>query len=239
MRLRSSYWKLCISVSLILCLSKIGEIRAEETVLMSYGGHNESIGPYWVAIDKGFYQKHGLDARPLQVRNANQLNGSGVRGSAGVLTFGWQCPQRRFGRSEDRLCRFSDQGNFAGVDGAQGNRFTVVAARQDDRRPKYRRRILARDYDGAGRSRSGSGQSRYQDAGHRRGSNYCSSAAEFQHRRCRGYLAVSGGGKEGRYAVIGQLRGDAHPFSNGWNLRSERAHCQLAGPHDATHERHD
>ena len=64
------FWKFCVSVSLILCLSKLGPIHAEETVLMSYGGHNETIGPYWVAINKGFYQKHGLDARPLQVRNA-------------------------------------------------------------------------------------------------------------------------------------------------------------------------
>ena len=37
---------------------------------MAYGGHNETIGPYWVAIDKGLYQKHGIDARLLQVRNA-------------------------------------------------------------------------------------------------------------------------------------------------------------------------
>ena len=37
---------------------------------MAYGGHNETIGPYWVAIDKGLYQKHGIDGRLLQVRNA-------------------------------------------------------------------------------------------------------------------------------------------------------------------------
>src|SRR6266536_1608392 len=70
MRFPFRCWKLCISVSLILCLSKLGPIRAEETVLMCYGGHNETIGPYWVAIDRGFYHKHGIDARLLQVRNA-------------------------------------------------------------------------------------------------------------------------------------------------------------------------
>jgi NitT/TauT family transport system substrate-binding protein len=37
---------------------------------MSYGGHNETIGPYWIAIDRELYQKHGIDARLLQVRNA-------------------------------------------------------------------------------------------------------------------------------------------------------------------------
>src|SRR5262249_44888082 len=70
MRFLVSYWKPCISVSLILCWLKMGILHAEETVLMSYGGDNQSNGPYWVAIDKGFYQKHGIDARPLQVRNA-------------------------------------------------------------------------------------------------------------------------------------------------------------------------
>jgi ABC-type nitrate/sulfonate/bicarbonate transport system substrate-binding protein len=37
---------------------------------MAYGGHNETIGPYWVAIERGIYQRHGIDARLLQVRNA-------------------------------------------------------------------------------------------------------------------------------------------------------------------------
>src|SRR5580765_131143 len=70
MRFPLCCWKLCISISVILCLSNPGPIHAEETVLMSYGGHNETIGPYWVAIDRGFYQKHGIDGRLLQVRNA-------------------------------------------------------------------------------------------------------------------------------------------------------------------------
>src|SRR5678816_2659951 len=63
-------WKVCVSVALILSLSKLASARGDDTVLMAYGGHNETIGPYWVAIDKGLYQKHGIDARLLQVRNA-------------------------------------------------------------------------------------------------------------------------------------------------------------------------
>src|SRR5262245_66063991 len=96
MRFLVSYWKLCISVSLILCLSKMGVIRAEETVVMSYGGHNETIGPYWVAIDKDFYQKHGLDARPLQVRKAQiSLTGLVSGGGPGVPPSGGHCLRRR------------------------------------------------------------------------------------------------------------------------------------------------
>ena len=45
--------------------------------------------------------------------------------------------QRRVGGGEDRLRRFPDQGNFAGVDGAQGNRFAGGAPRQNDRGSKH------------------------------------------------------------------------------------------------------
>jgi len=64
------FWKLCVSLALVLHLSNLASVRGEDTVLMAYGGHNETIGPYWVAIDRGLYQKHGIDARLLQVRNA-------------------------------------------------------------------------------------------------------------------------------------------------------------------------
>jgi len=70
MRYLSRRLKLCLSIFLILCFSSLGHVRANDVVLMSYGGHNETIGPYCVAIDKGLYQKHGIDARLLQVRNA-------------------------------------------------------------------------------------------------------------------------------------------------------------------------
>jgi len=70
MRLPSRHWKLSVSIFLILHLAKFAPSYAEDIVLMAYGGHNETIGPYWAAIDKGLYQKHGIDARLLQVRNA-------------------------------------------------------------------------------------------------------------------------------------------------------------------------
>src|SRR5512132_1121661 len=63
-------WKVCRCIAIILFFSLPGQARADDVVLMAYGGHNETIGPYWVAIDKGLYQKHGIDARLLQVRNA-------------------------------------------------------------------------------------------------------------------------------------------------------------------------
>jgi NitT/TauT family transport system substrate-binding protein len=70
MRYLSRRLKLCLSILLILYFSILEHVFADDVVLMSYGGHNETIGPYWVAIDKGLYQKHGIDARLLQVRSA-------------------------------------------------------------------------------------------------------------------------------------------------------------------------
>jgi NitT/TauT family transport system substrate-binding protein len=70
MRYLSRRLKLCLSIFLILCFSSLDHVFADDVVLMSYGGHNETIGPYWVAADKGLYQKHGIDARLLQLRSA-------------------------------------------------------------------------------------------------------------------------------------------------------------------------
>jgi NitT/TauT family transport system substrate-binding protein len=70
MRFPLHCWKLCVLLFLILVLFVSQSSRADDIVHMSYGGHNETIGPYWVAVDKGLYQKHGIDARLLQVRNA-------------------------------------------------------------------------------------------------------------------------------------------------------------------------
>src|SRR5215467_12179836 len=41
----------------------------QDKVLISYGGHNETVGPMWVAVDKGLFKKYGLDVNMLQVRN--------------------------------------------------------------------------------------------------------------------------------------------------------------------------
>src|SRR5512143_3016271 len=70
MRLALQPWRFCRCLAIYLFFAIIGQSHAEDIVLMAYGGHNETIGPYWVAIDKGLYQKHGIDARLLQVRNA-------------------------------------------------------------------------------------------------------------------------------------------------------------------------
>jgi ABC-type nitrate/sulfonate/bicarbonate transport system substrate-binding protein len=56
-----------------LCLSSIftnaSAPLAQDKILISYGGHNETVGPMWVGVDKGLFKKHGLEIRMLQVRS--------------------------------------------------------------------------------------------------------------------------------------------------------------------------
>ena len=70
MRFLCPCWTVWVSISIIFYFASVAPSGADDIVLMAYGGHNETIGPYWVAIDRGLYQKHGIDARLLQVRNA-------------------------------------------------------------------------------------------------------------------------------------------------------------------------
>jgi NitT/TauT family transport system substrate-binding protein len=50
-------------------LSTFSPLPAQEKILISYGGHNETVGPLWVAADKGIFKRYGLDVGILQVRN--------------------------------------------------------------------------------------------------------------------------------------------------------------------------
>jgi ABC-type nitrate/sulfonate/bicarbonate transport system substrate-binding protein len=44
-------------------------LQSQDKILMSYGGHNETVGPMWVGVDKGIFKKHGLEIRMVQVRS--------------------------------------------------------------------------------------------------------------------------------------------------------------------------
>lgn len=56
-------------VSLLVNLAARPAPQAQEKILVSYGGFNETVGPMWVAADKGLFKKYGLDVSMLQVRN--------------------------------------------------------------------------------------------------------------------------------------------------------------------------
>jgi len=59
---------LCIAV-LLASLSMPSTPLAQDKILISYGGFNETVGPMWVAVDRGLFKKYGLDVSMLQVRN--------------------------------------------------------------------------------------------------------------------------------------------------------------------------
>lgn len=60
-------------ISLLVNLSMLSAPPAQERVIFSYGGQNETVGPMWVAVEKGLFKKYGLDVSMLQVRSG-QIN---------------------------------------------------------------------------------------------------------------------------------------------------------------------
>ena len=63
-----NHWNLFAIISLLVNLAMLPLTNAQERILVSYGGHNETVGPLWVAADKGFFKKSGLDVTPFGPR---------------------------------------------------------------------------------------------------------------------------------------------------------------------------
>jgi len=53
----------------IVCPLLAKETLAAGPLLIAYGGHNETMIPLWVGIDKGIFRKYGVDPRVLQTRS--------------------------------------------------------------------------------------------------------------------------------------------------------------------------
>ncbi len=59
-----------IATAVFVCCSLAGSSAcAQETFRVAYGGYNETAGPMWVGIEKGFFKKYGIDASMIQVRS--------------------------------------------------------------------------------------------------------------------------------------------------------------------------
>jgi ABC-type nitrate/sulfonate/bicarbonate transport system substrate-binding protein len=58
-----------VIVSLLANLAAVSLPQAQEKILIAYGGQNETVGPMWVAIDKGLFKKHGLEVGMVQMRS--------------------------------------------------------------------------------------------------------------------------------------------------------------------------
>ena len=59
--------------------------QADETLLIVYGGHNETVAPMWVGIETGLFKKKGLDVKMLQVRSGPILMATLGSGSVEVV----------------------------------------------------------------------------------------------------------------------------------------------------------
>jgi ABC-type nitrate/sulfonate/bicarbonate transport system substrate-binding protein len=83
---RSSSWAL----SLITLLSfAFCQAHAAGPLLIAYGGHNETMAPLWVGVEKGLFTRHGLDPRVLQTRSGPIMMATLASGGAPLV---WAAP---------------------------------------------------------------------------------------------------------------------------------------------------
>jgi len=78
-----------ILAAIVFILSFFRSAQAAEQLLVVYAGHNESVAPMWVGIEKGLFNKYGLDVRMLQVRSAPLVTATLASGSVQVV---WTSP---------------------------------------------------------------------------------------------------------------------------------------------------
>ena len=65
------------------------EARAAAPLLIAYGGHNETMVPLWVGIEKGIFRKYGVDPRVLQTRSGPIMMATLASGGVPVV---WAAP---------------------------------------------------------------------------------------------------------------------------------------------------
>src|SRR5918993_3476448 len=58
-------------------------------LLVAYGGHNETMAPMWVGVDRGLFKKHGVDPRVLQTRSGPIMMATLASGGAPLV---WAAP---------------------------------------------------------------------------------------------------------------------------------------------------
>jgi ABC-type nitrate/sulfonate/bicarbonate transport system substrate-binding protein len=66
-----------------------GPAHAASPLLIAYGGHNETMAPLWVGVEKGLFTKHGLDPRALQARSGPIMMATLASGGAPLV---WAAP---------------------------------------------------------------------------------------------------------------------------------------------------
>jgi ABC-type nitrate/sulfonate/bicarbonate transport system substrate-binding protein len=74
---------------LAVTLALPGYAYAAGPLLIAYGGHNETMAPQWVGVEKGLFRKHGLDPKVLQTRSGPIMMATLASGGAPLV---WAAP---------------------------------------------------------------------------------------------------------------------------------------------------
>lgn len=80
---------LALSLIIYSLLLSVKAQAAAAPLLIAYGGHNETMAPLWVGIEKGLFRKHGLDPRVLQTRSGPIMMATLASGGAPLV---WAAP---------------------------------------------------------------------------------------------------------------------------------------------------
>jgi ABC-type nitrate/sulfonate/bicarbonate transport system substrate-binding protein len=82
--------QLWLFVNLIVAIYPLSiEAQTAAQQLIAYGGHNETMAPIWVGIEKGLFRKHGVDPRALQTRSGPIMMATLASGGAPLV---WAAP---------------------------------------------------------------------------------------------------------------------------------------------------
>src|SRR3989304_7398094 len=76
---------------LVAVLLLAAEAQAAGPLLIAYGGHNETMIPLWVGIEKGIFRKYGVDPRVLQTRSGPIMMATLASGGVPLV---WAAPGR-------------------------------------------------------------------------------------------------------------------------------------------------
>src|SRR5919106_193858 len=74
---------------MVFSLVLFGHAHAAGPLLIAYGGHNETMAPQWVGVEKGLFRNHGLDPRVLQTRSGPIMMATLASGGAPLV---WAAP---------------------------------------------------------------------------------------------------------------------------------------------------
>jgi ABC-type nitrate/sulfonate/bicarbonate transport system substrate-binding protein len=76
-------------LAMLYFLMGFHDAHAAGPLLIAYGGHNETMAPIWVGIEKGVFRKHGIDPRALQTRSGPIMMATLASGGASLV---WAAP---------------------------------------------------------------------------------------------------------------------------------------------------